>query len=107
MPARQKRSNFFVVAALAAAMLIPFPALAKVIKAAGNEFTHKAVTEARLRSQVEFLSGAHCAGRMMGSEGSKRLRSGLQRSSPKGEYCLWASPGSTDSRRRAAPAAIT
>ncbi len=72
MPARQKRSNFFVVAALAAAMLIPFPALAKVIKAAGNEFTHKAVTETRLRSQVEFLSGAQCAGRMMGSEGSEK-----------------------------------
>ena len=72
MPQRPQRSNFFSIIAALAVMLLGLPCGAKVIKASGNEFTHKAVTEARLRSQVEFLSGPHCQGRAMGSEGAKK-----------------------------------
>lgn len=43
---------------------------AEVIRVTGSEFTHKKVSESRLRSYVGFLCDSICAGRATGSKGA-------------------------------------
>lgn len=79
MPSREKSRNFFSTIALCVAIVLAFPAQAKVIRVVGTEFTHKAVTERQLRAQVEFLCDSLCDGRGTGTPGASEATAWLVR----------------------------
>lgn len=79
MPQRQKKSIFFALIATILSASFSLQAAAPAVQTTGSTFTHRFVTEEKLRAQVEFLCDSICGGRATGTVGCSEASSWLIR----------------------------
>ena len=79
MPQRRKKNIFFSLVTAILTASFSLHAASPAVVTEGSTFTHRFVTEEKLRAQVEFLSDSICGGRATGTTGASEAASWVAR----------------------------